>query len=83
MGEADQKEKQLKDLSLSQLKAAIQAAQQEFIEERLVGLIDGVVKERLADYHAFCVARGLFRDPDAAAEADPTPARILTLDTLQ
>lgn len=69
MGEAKAKERRVKDLTLAELRAETTGALEDFASQRLVGLIDGVVKQRIGEYHAMLVERGLLREPEKEDDA--------------
>lgn len=70
MGEAARKERRIKELTLAELRAEMNANFEAFLTERLTGLIDSVVQERIKDYHGLLVAQGRLVDPDSEPEPE-------------
>jgi len=78
MGQAKAEEQRLKDLTLAQLRdelaredaeelaqRVIQGALMPWLQQNLAGIVDGMVKERIADYHTYLASRGIFeKDPE-------------------
>ena len=76
MGDEARKDPKIKNMTSSEVAALVNATMQDFLERNLASVVDEMVKERIAEYHAICVRRGLFLPGGAAPAAQPPQGRI-------